>query len=234
MEKAFLLFKTGSLHNIFYRLTISKSIGGFLLAVILGVLASTRGTDLQAVIDAIGAKQLDAEIACVISNKADSFALERAKKHGIEEIFLDPKKFKTKEAYDEQLVKLLDERKVQLVLLIGYNKFLGKPFLKAFRNRVMNIHPSLLPAFKGWDRNVHQEVLGAGCKVSGCSLFFVTSEPDAGPIIAQRAVPISENETVDSLKEKVQKAEQEVILNAIKLFAAGKLRVEGNKVRVLQ
>jgi phosphoribosylglycinamide formyltransferase-1 len=97
----------------------------------------------------------------------------------------------------------------------------------------MNIHPSLLPAFKGWDRNVHKDVLGTGCKVSGCSLFFVTNEPDAGPIIAQKAVEVSEDETVDSLKEKVQKAEQEIILRAIKLFAAGKLKVEGRKVRIL-
>lgn len=200
---------------------------------ILGVLASTRGTDLQAVIGAIEAKQLDAEIACVLSNRQDAFALERAKKHGIEAIFLDPKKFNSKEDYDREVVNLLNERKVQLVLLIGYNKFLSQPFLKAFRNRAMNIHPSLLPAFKGWDMNVHEEVLEAGCKVSGCSLFFVTSEPDAGPIIAQKAVPVSEHETVESLKEKVQRAEAEVIVNAVRLFQQGKLKVQGNRVRIL-
>lgn len=200
---------------------------------ILGILASTRGTDLQAVIDTIKAKQLDAKIACVISNKQDAFALERARKHKIEAIFLDPKKFESMEKYDNEIVRLLNERKVQLVLLIGYNKFLSEPFLKAFKNRAMNIHPSILPAFKGWDRNVHQEVLDAGCKVSGCSLFFVTALPDAGPIVAQKAVAVAENETVDSLKEKVQKAEQEIILKGIKLFADGKLKVEGNKVKVL-
>lgn len=201
---------------------------------ILGVLASTRGTDLQAVIDAIESKQLDAEIACVVSNKQEAFALQRAKKHGIEAIFLNPREFDSKEAFDEKVVQLLNERNIELVLLIGYNKFLSKPFLKAFKNRAMNIHPSLLPAFRGWDRNVHQEILDAGCKVSGCSLFFVTAEPDAGPIIAQKAVQVAGDETLDSLKEKVQLAEQEVILQGIKLFQENRLKVEGNKVRVLE
>ncbi len=201
---------------------------------ILGVLASTRGTDLQSVIDAIESKQLDAGIACVVINKHEAFALQRAKKHGIESIFLDPKEFGSKEAFDEKFVQLLKERNVELVLHIVYNKFLSEPFLNAFKNRAMNIHPSLLPSFKGWDRNVHQEVLDAGCKVSGCSLFFVTGEPDSGPIIAQKAVSLAESETVDSLKEKVQKEEQEVILQGIELFQQGRLKVEGNRVRVLE
>ncbi len=201
---------------------------------ILGVLASTRGTDLQAVIDAIEAKQLDAEIACVVSNKQEAFALQRAKKHGIEAIFLNPREFGSKDAFDEKVVQLLNERNVELVLLIGYNKFLSEPFLNAFRNKAMNIHPSLLPSFKGWDKNVHQQVLDAGVKLSGCSLFFVTAEPDSGSIIAQKAVAVSENETVDSLKEKVQKAEQATILQGIRLFQEGRLKVEGSRVRILK
>ena len=199
---------------------------------VLGVLASTRGTDLQAVVDAIEAGSLDAKIACVISNKQDAFALERAKKHGVEAIFLNPKDFPEKEKYDAEIVRLLNERSVGLVLLIGYNKFLGKPFLEAFKNKAMNIHPSLLPAFKGWDKNVHEEVLGSGCKVSGCTLFFVTEEPDAGPIIVQKPVSVEETETVDSLKEKVQKAEQQAILEGIRLFQRGMLEVDGKRVRV--
>ena len=201
---------------------------------VLGVLASTKGTDLQAVIDAIEAEQLEAEVACVISNKEDAFALERAKKHGIEATFLNPNDFDSKEAFDEKVVEILNEKGVQLVLLIGYNKFLSQPFLKAFENKAMNIHPSLLPSFKGWDKNVHEEVLKEGCKVSGCSLFFVTSEPDAGPIVAQKAVQVSENETVDSLKEKVQKAEGEVLVEAVRKFGQGKIKVEGKKARVLE
>lgn len=201
---------------------------------VLGILASTRGTDLQAVIDAIEAGQLEAEVACVISNKKDAFALERAKKHGIEAIFLNPDEFGSKEEYDSKVVELLNQKRVQLVFLIGYNKFVTEPFLKAFENRAMNIHPSLLPSFKGWDTNVHQEVLDEGCKVSGCSLFFVTSEPDAGPIVAQKAVPVADGETVDSLKEKVQKAEGEVLVEAARKFGQGKIKVEGKIVRVLK
>ncbi len=199
---------------------------------VLGILASTKGTDMQAVIQAIEAGELSAEIACVVSNKPGNLALERAKRHGIEAIFLNPKRFDSKKAFDQHLVKILQEKGVELVLLIGYNKFLTGPFLEAFKNRAMNIHPSLLPAFKGWDKDVHQEVLDSGVKVSGCSLFFVTEDPDAGPTILQKCVPVEENETVDSLKEKVQKAEQKTILRGIKLFAEGRLKVEGNKVHV--
>ena len=210
-------------------------LGAFSLKkIVLGVLASTRGTDLQAVIDAIKAKRLDAKIACVVSNKKDAFALERAKSNGIEAIFLDPAGFASKEEYDEKLAMLLNERKVELVLLIGYNKFLSKPFINAFRNRAMNIHPSLLPAFKGWDHNVHADVLKAGVKESGCTLFFVDEDPDAGPVILQKKVRVAKGETVESLKEKVQGAEQEVILKAIKLFACGKINVEGKKVRIFE
>jgi formyltetrahydrofolate-dependent phosphoribosylglycinamide formyltransferase len=201
--------------------------------IVLGVLASTRGTDLQAVIDAIEAGQLDAEIACVVSNRENCFAVERAKSHGIESIFLNPKDFSKKEGYDAEIVRLFKKRKVGLVLLIGYNKFLSKPFLDGFRERAMNIHPSILPAFKGWYRDVYKQVLDSGAKISGCSLFFVTSRPDSGPIIAQKAVEIAEGETLESLMEKTQKAEKETLLRGIELFKAGKLKVEGNKVKVL-
>jgi len=204
----------------------------FLKKIVLGVLASTKGTDLQAVIDAIEAKELDAEIACVVSNKKGAFALERAKSNGIEAIFLDPAGFASKEAYDEKLAMLLNERKVGLVLLIGYNKFLSLPFIDAFRNRVMNIHPSLLPAFKGWYSSVYRNVLEADVKETGCTLFFVDDEPDAGPIILQKSVSVSEGETVDSLREKVQALEQQAILHGIRLFQEGKLGVDGKKVAV--
>jgi len=200
---------------------------------VLGILASGSARDLQAIIDRIEAGKLDAEIACVISNKPDAFVLERAKKHGIEAIFLDKNNAETREEYDQRLANLLNEKGVELALLIGYNKFLTKPFLDSFKNRAMNIHPSLLPAFKGWDKNVHQGVLDSGAKVSGCTLFFVNENPDGGPIIAQKKVLVADGETVQSLKQKVQSAEQEVLLNAIGLFAEGKLKVEGERVKIL-
>ncbi|MDD5148454.1 MAG: phosphoribosylglycinamide formyltransferase [Candidatus ainarchaeum sp.] len=203
------------------------------MQLVIGILASTNATDLQAVIDAIAEKKLSAEIACLISNKADAFALERAKKHNIEAIFLNPKDFKSMEEFDLRLVKELQKRRVGLVLLIGYNKILAPVFIDAFKNRAMNIHPSLLPSFKGWDRNVHRDILDFGSKITGCTLHFVTEEADAGPIIIQTPVPIAEDETVDSLKEKVQKAEGEAIIRGIKLFSEGKIRIEGNKAKIL-
>ena len=200
--------------------------------IVLGVLASTLGTDLQAVIDAIEKGELEAEIACVASNKQNAFALERARKHGIEAIFLDPKKFNSKEEFDSELVKILNERNVDLVLLIGYNKFLTSVFLEAFKNRAVNIHPSLLPAFKGWYKDVYKKVIEANVKETGCTLLFLDNDPDAGPIILQKSVPVLEDDTMESLKERVQKAEQEAILEGLKLFQAGKLRIEGKRVYV--
>ena len=202
--------------------------------IVLGVLASTMGTDLQCVIDAIEKGELEAKIACVVSNKQDAFVFERAKKHNIEAIFLDPKKFDSKEEFDSKLVKLLNERNVSLVLLIGYNKFLTTVFLEAFKNRVVNIHPSLLPAFKGWYKDVYKRILAANVKETGCTLLFLDNDPDAGPIILQKAVPVLENDDLDSLKKRVQKAEQEVILKGLKLFQAGKLHVEGKRVYIVK
>ena len=199
----------------------------------IAVLASTRGTDMQAIIDEIESGKLNAEIVCVISNKKEAYALERAKKHGIEAIFIDPKG-KSPEEYDKEILNELEKRDVDLIILIGYNKIVTKVLIDKYRNRIMNIHPSLLPAFPGWDRNVHQAVLDYGCKVTGCTLHFVDESLDAGPIILQKAVEVDENDTVDTLKEKVQKAEQEIILKGIRLFMEGKLKVEGRKVRILK
>lgn len=184
----------------------------------IGILASTKASDMQAIIDAINSKKLDAIISVVISNKADAYALERARKYNIKSVFIDTKG-KGREQYDKEVAKVLDENKVDLIMLIGYMRILSPWFVNKYKNRIMNIHPSMLPAFaRGMDRDVHQEVLNYGCKVTGCTLHFVDESVDAGPIIMQKAVEIDENETVDSLKEKVQKAEQEIILKAINFF----------------
>jgi phosphoribosylglycinamide formyltransferase-1 len=199
----------------------------------IAVLASTRGTDMQAIIDEIEAGKLNAEIVCVICNKKDAYALERARKHGIEAIFLDPKN-KSAEEYDMEILKELEKRNVDLILLIGYKRYVTKVLLDKYRYRIMNIHPSLLPAFPGWDTEVHKAVLEYGCKVTGCTLHFVDENLDAGPIILQKAVEVDENDTVETLKEKVQKAEQEIILKGIRLFMEGKLKVEGRKVKIFK
>lgn len=199
----------------------------------IGVLASTKATDMQAIINAIEAKKLDAKISVLISNKKDAYCLERAKKHGILAIFIDGKG-KEREQFDKEVAKVLDENKVQLILLIGYMRYLSKWFVDKYRNKIMNIHPSLLPAFAGgMDLNVHEEILKHGCKVTGCTLHFVDEGQDTGPIIAQKAIPVLENDNADTLKEKVQKLEQECIIEGIKKFAKGKLKVEGRIVKVL-
>lgn len=184
----------------------------------IAVLASTRGTDMKAIINAIERKELDAEIACVISNKPDNYALERARKHGIEAIFISPKR-KTREEFDKAVSAELEKRDVKLILLIGYMRLLSPWFVRKYHRRVMNIHPSLLPEFAGgMDSDVHQAVLDAGKKKTGCTLHWVTEEVDAGPIIAQKEVPVLENDTSETLKEKVQKAEQELLIEEIKNF----------------
>ena len=190
----------------------------------LAILASTKATDMQAVIDAIEQKRLNAAISIVISNKADAYALERAKKHNINAVFIEPKG-KDKETYDKEISKVLDDNKIDLILLIGYMRYLSPWFVNKYRWRVMNIHPSLLPKFAGgMDKNVHQAVLDAGEKVTGCTLHFVDEGADTGPIIMQKEVKIEKGETADTLKEKVQKAEQEVLLKAIDLFEKGKIK----------
>ena len=190
----------------------------------LAILASTKATDMQAVIDAIEQKRLNAAISIVISNKADAYALERAKKHNINAVFIEPKG-KDKETYDKEISKVLDDNKIDLILLIGYMRYLSPWFVNKYRWRVMNIHPGLLPKFAGgMDKNVHQAVLDAGEKVTGCTLHFVDEGADTGPIIMQKEVKIEKGETADTLKEKVQKAEQEVLLKAIDLFEKGKIK----------
>ena len=189
---------------------------------------------MQGIIEAIEAKKLDAEISVVISDKEDAFALERAKKHNLNAVFLDPKG-KEKEGYDKEINEILEENKVELVLLIGYMKLISPWFVKKWLNKVMNIHPSLLPAYAGgMDLNVHEEVLKRGCKVTGPSLIFIDEGADTGPIILQKALPVEDNDTPETLKAKVQEAEVELLLEGIKLFADNKLKVQGKTVKILK
>ena len=197
----------------------------------IGVLASTNATDMQALIDEIEAGKLDAEISVLIANK-ECGAVDRAKKHNIETIIISSKGVE-REDFDKKVAAELEKRGVKLILLIGYMRYLSKWFVDKYENKIMNIHPSLLPAFAGgMDKNVHEEILKHGVKVTGCTLHFVDEGEDTGPIILQKAVYIDEDETVDTLKEKVQKAEQEIILKAIRHFAAGKVKVEGRIVHI--
>ncbi len=196
----------------------------------IGILSSTKASDLQGLIDAIENKELDAKITILISDKENAFALERAKKHNIPAIFINPKK-KMREEFDKEVAETLDHNGVELILMIGYMRIVSSWFVNRYKNKIMNIHPSLLPDFAGgMDKNVHELVLASKVKITGCTLHFVEDVVDGGPIIMQKSVNISENETVDSLKEKVQKAEQDIIIKSVKLYTEGKIKVENKKV----
>ncbi len=196
----------------------------------IAVLGSTRGTDLQAIIDAIESGELDAEIAIVASDKKDAFILERAKKHGIETLFIDYKKHPDRQGTELEIAQKFRAKKTDLVLLIGFMKILSPYFVSEFAGRIWNIHPSLLPKYAGgMNMDVHEQVLKNGETESGCTLHEVAEEVDAGRIILQKNVRIAAGETPESLKEKVQRAEQECLLEAIKMVTGGKLVIGEQK-----
>ncbi|HEY5600124.1 MAG TPA: phosphoribosylglycinamide formyltransferase [Candidatus Manganitrophaceae bacterium] len=196
----------------------------------LGVLLSGSGTNLQAVIDAIEAGSLQAAIRVVVSNRQDAFGLERAKKHKIPTEVIDHRKFATREAFDLAVVEILHARQVELVVLAGFMRLLSPVFVKAFSNRIMNIHPALLPAFPGL--NAQRQALEAGVRVSGCTVHFVNEECDQGPIIIQAVVPVFSNDTEESLSARILKQEHRIYPRALQLYSEGRLRVAGHKVLV--
>lgn len=200
----------------------------------LGLLLSGRGSNLQAIIDAIEAGTLSAEIAVVVSNKQDAGGLERARKHGVPYVWLDAKPFAgrldSREAYDRAVLDVLRKYEVDLVLLAGYMKIVTAVLVTAYENRMMNIHPSLLPSFPGLD--VQKKAIEHGCKISGCTVHFVTEGVDEGPIIVQAAVPIAEGDSPDVLSARILEQEHLIYPRAIQLYAEGRLRVEGRRVIV--
>jgi len=200
----------------------------------VGVLASGRGSNLQAIIDAIEAGRIDATIVLVLSNKKDAAALERARKHGLTEVFLDPKPFAgqpdSREAYDRAVLDVLRKNDVELVLLAGYMKIVTPVLVKAYENRMMNIHPSLLPSFPGLD--AQKRALDHGVKLSGCTVHFVTEGVDEGPIIIQAAVPILEGDTPETLAARILVEEHKIYPKAVQLYAEGRLNVSGRVVRI--
>ncbi|TSC74967.1 MAG: phosphoribosylglycinamide formyltransferase 1 [Parcubacteria group bacterium Gr01-1014_30] len=170
---------------------------------------------MQAIIDAVEEGRLQAQVSVVISDKKDAYILERAKNHGIENHFIDPAQ-KSREEFDKEITKILEQKKADVILLIGYMRWLSDEFVKRWEGRVINIHPSLLPAFAGlMDRQVHQAVLDSGIKETGCTAHLVDKGKDTGKILVQKKCQVEENDTVDSLKEKVQKLEGEALLEAI-------------------
>jgi phosphoribosylglycinamide formyltransferase-1 len=198
----------------------------------IAVLSSGRGSNLQAIIDAIEAGTVQAKIVAVISNKKEAPALERARRHGLPTLFVDPKPYAgrpdSREAYDRELLDVLRQYDVELVLLAGYMKIVTTALVEAFANRMMNIHPSLLPSFPGLD--VQKKAIEWGCKLAGCTVHFVTEGVDEGPIILQAAVPILDDDTPDTLAARILEQEHKMYPRAVQLFAEGRLRVEGRRV----
>ena len=195
---------------------------------VLGVLISGSGTNLQSIIDSMEHGMLNARIACVISNKADAYGLERAKKHNIPTIVLNHRDYPSREAYDTAMVAKLREHGVELVVLAGFMRIITTTFLDAFPHRVMNIHPALLPAFPGI--HAQKQAVDYGVKVSGCTVHFVDHGTDTGPIILQAVVPVHQNDTEETLSERIRQEEHRLYPEAIQLYAEGRLSVNGRKV----
>jgi phosphoribosylglycinamide formyltransferase-1 len=202
----------------------------------IGVLASGGGTNLQSIIDACERGEIDGEVAVVISNLPDALALERARTHRID-AFSFPHQGVSREQHEADVIACLEQHKVDLVCLAGYLRMLTPVFINKYAGRLMNTHPALLPAFGGKGMHglhVHQAVLDYGCKVSGCTIHFVTLEVDGGPIILQKSVPVLEGDTAETLQERVLKEEHKLYPRAIQLFAQGKLKQDGRRIRVLE
>lgn len=196
----------------------------------LGVLISGNGSNLQSIIDNIEKGSLKATIKIVISNNPDAYGLTRAKKHGIPFIVLKHADFKSKEDFDSEVVRLLKSNNVDLVILAGFMRILTPVLLKAFPHKIMNIHPALLPSFPG----IHgqKQAVDYGVKISGCTVHFVDEGVDTGPIIIQRTVQVLDDDTEETLAERILKEEHQIYPQAIQLFADGKIEINGRKVRI--
>lgn len=197
----------------------------------LGVLISGSGTNLENIAVRIEEGLLRARIAVVISNVEDAYGLVRASRHGLKAVFVDPRSFPDRSSYDRELVRILEENGVELVVLAGYMLLAGREMVEAFRDRMMNIHPALLPSFPGTSGVA--DALAYGVKVTGVTVHFVDEGLDTGPIILQEAVPVMEGDTVESLHQRIHEVEYRLYPEAIALFCAGRLRVEGRIVRIL-
>ena len=193
----------------------------------LGILISGRGSNMEAILEAIDAGRVPARVALVISNVATARGLERARARGIEAITIDHRGV-TREEHDRRMYDELERRGVEVVCLAGYMRLLSAFFIRSYRNRILNIHPSLLPAFPGL--NAQQQALDYGVKVSGCTVHFVDEELDHGPIVLQRVVPVEEGDTAETLSARILGEEHVAYPEAVRLVASDLVRVEGRAV----
>ena len=194
----------------------------------LAVLVSGRGSNLQAIIDSIDREELDAHLSIVISNTKDAMALKRAEKHGIKTIFIDPSTYLNSKEYDKALVLKLKEFSIDLICLAGYMRILGEEVIQTFEKKIINMHPSLLPAFPGL--NAQKQAINHGVKFSGCTVHFVDSGVDSGPIILQTVVPVYDNDDEKSLSKRILEQEHYLYPKAIKMIQEKKIRLNGRTV----
>lgn len=194
----------------------------------VGVLASGRGSNLQAILDAIDAGRLAARVVVVVSDRADAQALDRARRHGAKAVFVDPRQHPDREAFDRAVLAVLDEHKVELVCLAGFMRLLTPGFIAAYRHRILNIHPALLPSFPGL--HAQRQALAYGAKISGATVHFVDEGVDTGPIILQAAVPVLDDDTEETLSARILAEEHKIYPRAIQLFVEGRLEIQGRRV----
>lgn len=200
----------------------------------IGVLGSGSGSNGEAIFEACARGRIPGRVVLVLTDVADAYIQERARKHGIDARFIGPSRFKTKwePELEEQAARLLCDARVQLVALAGYMRVVKSPLLRPFAGRMLNVHPSLLPDFPGL--RAWEQALKYGVKVTGCTVHFVEEGVDSGPIVLQRKVAVLENDTPEALHERIQLAEHEIYPEAIRLFAEGKLKIDGRTVRIIE
>ena len=194
----------------------------------LAVLVSGRGSNLQAIIDSIEREELNAHISTVISSTRDAMALKRAEKHGIKTIFIDPTAYLNSKEYDKALIEKLKKFSIDLICLAGYMRILGEEVIQTFKEKIINIHPSLLPAFPGL--NAQKQAIVHGVKFSGCTVHFVDSGIDSGPIILQTAVPVYDNDDEKSLSKRILEQEHYLYPKAINMIKENQIKINGKTV----
>jgi len=197
----------------------------------IAVLASGRGTNLEAILEAAARGDIAGEVALVISDRAEAQALERARRRRIEALYLNPKEYASREEYDQAMIEQLRAAQTDLVVLAGFMRLLSPLFVRTFPMQIMNIHPSLLPAFPGLDGV--EQALEYGVKVTGCTVHFVDEGLDTGPVILQEAVPIIQEDTVETLHQRIHASEHRLYPAAIDLFCKDKLKVEGRRCIII-
>ena len=201
----------------------------------IGVLISGSGTNLQSLIDNIETGNIKGRIAVVISNRKDAYGLNRARQKNIDALYIRQKDYESFENFNDAIIDELKKHNVELVVLAGYLKILTSKFIEEYRNRIINIHPSLIPAFCGkgyYGIKVHEEVIKYGVKLSGATVHFVDEEADTGPIIIQEAVEVGYEDTAETLQQKVLKIEHKILPLAVKYYCEGKIQISGRKVKI--